>query len=293
MRKIFVALCLIWFVFNVRGEAHALIAQEKVATNVVAKGLYNQMQIFVDNIEAEVYETTEEKEYVQRAKNLNNKYLSNSLILSFYAEKVQLDYLDDVLVQMREKSEQTGRQLKQNVLEYPTWIEHNYWLDRGEMDSENCVMDVSKRQACDYPDGYEEFHVIFRESIPKTGDTLNWFNSLVVFRDDRLGNKANNISFDINSQIHVGDDIADSTTGVNIVGQEERYDESRKNKNDFASDVREGMFIKGKETKGLGVEMFEMDTSKVWKSQKSAPDVSVFSVAFDAADSISVERTDK
>ena len=111
------------------------------------------------------------------------------------AEKIFNEYEEFFLWKMKQKSKETGREIKESV-GYDTI----YWLDAGIMDSEQCnggtyernnnskkeqakYFEDLQKHTCLYPEGFEEFAI---KLIEYDGE-----HELVVFIDDVLSNIRN------------------------------------------------------------------------------------------------------
>ncbi len=275
MRALIVFVVLI----SVCGVARAGDAPDLAGANVVAHELADRLQSLIDNANSGIYADAESKEYAQRALKLPPD-TARTLIFGFFAERVLMSYWDDVLVQLNDMSVKTGRQVKSETVEGDNTIFYHYWLDRGKLDAPECETDYRRRHACVYPDGFEEFELTVKEA--KTSDPKRWGLSLDVWRDKREQNKTNFISYSVNmneKSLNTGvKDMHGVWGAVYIAGHEYDYDKHFANRNYRVNDIRNGMMLRvskselgGKGKVPLGVEGWEIDTSKVWKSQDMPP----------------------
>lgn len=265
MNKVFAT-----FMFLLCGGINTVLAAESQNTNVAARQLADQLQVLIDDANVGRYSDAESKEYVQRAQKLSAD-VARTLLFGFFAEKVLMSYWDNVLVQMRDVSVSTGRQLKSKTFEGDIFTYYYYWLDRGNLDAPECGVDYAKKQACTYPEGFEEFSLIVKEA--QSADPQRWGLSLDVWWDNREQNKTNFISYSANMNgngiVDDGKNMYGVWGGVIIAGHEYDYDKYYAARNQYNRDVREGMFVKApvEELNGLGVEGWEMDQSRIWGSQ--------------------------
>ncbi len=197
-----------------------------------------------------------------------NQESAKSLILWHVSENNLFALYDNLLDQMKQKSQQTGRELKQEFFtDSAGGITESYWLDRGVLDSDECVWDFDKKVACDYPEDFEEFSLYMYDSNPdmKNAQTIQ---SLKASIDNIDENKTSIINISINNYKSSGI----LSTDILIEGDEYKYNEYYDWQNQTAQDIRNGKMVKvskqeREKYKGspFSVE-WTMDTTKNWAS---------------------------
>ncbi len=142
---------------------------EKLSTNIEARQIAHDIQ---DAFEQTTCDNPKD-DVVKRACNLSDK-TSKALILWRISEEFISKYYDDKIQQMQNQSAQTNRPVSQDTDKNENEMNETFWLDRGDMDGKKCQWDFDKRNACDYPDGFEEFSVSYHDSNLDLSDEETW-----------------------------------------------------------------------------------------------------------------------
>lgn len=194
-----------------------------------------------------------------------------SLMRSWLAKRTFKFYYDKYMSEIKTQSEKTGRVLKsQTYGSADGLIEQYYWLDRGDLDRPECKQNAVKRRACDYPDGFEEYEILYQNSSSK--DESQAIHNLIIDKDDISANsrKVISVTLTISNINHY--DSKKLSYSVSVGGTAEKYDEYHKWRNQEVADIRAGKFRKQTRKE-----------RKEWKSKyKGSPFESVSVVADDS-----------
>lgn len=155
---------------------------------------------------------------------------------SYLSEKAFSDYKEKYIDLLNQQSAATGRQVKQ----LKKGNEEILWLDRGALDSDSCYNPQSN-QACDYPDGFVDFEIIYQDF--GTTNTNASTKTLSVSYDD----PSNNLHQDVDIALSAvsGSDGTSSTTGLSVYSQSTDYDEYQVWRNQEMADIRSGKYTAG------------------------------------------------
>lgn len=268
------------------GGGRKLTPEEATTTNVLAKEIASQLNNKL-NTSYQDGGTSKDAEFVRRALALPDSEDGKYLVLAYYTEKLFYEYKNKFIEFLEQKSRETGRKLIAETHEFDDFTEYWWYLDRGDLDSENCIWDLKKRQACDYPAGFVEYRITMRIFNDPRQNNFEWNQELFVQFDDMVQNKTNNILFHLSTQEWRNENEIMYDIGVKISGTEQKYDEFYKWRNQQAADIRNGMYVKlprseWRKWKGVPFnESWMVDTSKEWESQKN-PDSVEFGEYFSA-----------
>lgn len=215
------------------------------------------------------------------------------------AKKMFYFYYDKYMAEIKEKSAQSGRDIKSET--YPkdksklrkkkqepyTMTERYYWLDRGVLDDKKCDQDILKRRACDYPDGFEEYEIGHTTIIGNDDNgTIRIMESLMVWKDDVAGNSTKSLKFTLESVSTDKDKYSEYGFTIEAGGATEKYTDHHRWRNQEAADIRAGKYRKPtrqeqqefrkryKNTAFAGRLFAIMDTSRKWLSSH-IPDAAV------------------
>lgn len=213
MKKIFVLIVCLYGMW-----AYAAVAEEGDYDLGEAKQLMSQVDVF-DKIGKEAFQDIENKilsmnpQLVeQNADKSNNEKL---VVYRSYLARASFDWYKEYFInKLKERSRQTGRQIKPKVPEADDKGDI-YYLDNGRLDLPECQQDGW--QICPYPDKHEEFYVVIQDS-----ETLG---EIFVMEDDVARNI--NQSFDITLVNNTSTDMSRviSDISLNINYQQSSYDE--------------------------------------------------------------------
>ena len=88
-----------------------------------------------------------------------------TLARSYLAQKAFDYYKDNFLRDIEQHSVETNRKVVSLERTEPGFIDETWWLDRGVLDTDQCMQDGW--QTCMYPDNFEDFYINVQESIEK------------------------------------------------------------------------------------------------------------------------------
>lgn len=277
---------LIFIIFACCG-INSLLADESNSGNSVARNIANEF----DNLYSSIDCRKTDDNFYSRACKLNEK-TSKSLILWHLTEEKMQTYLADFIGRMDKMATSTGRKVMHESYDYGNGsVMQEWWLERGELDDEKCQWDFDKRQACFYPEGFIEFRIEFFES-----DTSSYNDEVITMQSIRvqIDSPQENVTNIIDVSLSASYSDANNNSAIfDVSGNEYKYDEYYKWKNQVAQDIHDGMMVKvsqkqrriqAKQLKGTGILPIEWegDDSRQWPSQK-LPGRVVFAQTFDAS----------
>lgn len=209
--------------------------------------------------------------YADKAKEIEkeSEYLSEKqqmhLYYKYLAEMAFLDYKEYLLNELRKKSKETGRAIKQETVNQDYNNLHKkagcaiptdtyYWLDRGELDSEKCTIpkkikiknlaEEERKHSCFYPDNYEEFSIKISEEryCPELDDDGRTLYNTVDGIFDSVENDAS-VSFSV-SLSGYGDNSG-RMDGANLFIDQATYvySDFHKWRNQEIQDIKDGKFV--------------------------------------------------
>ena len=132
-----------------------------------------------------------------------------TLLRSYLAEKSYEFYKNKILSEMKQRSQETNRQI---VVHDNSYIDYGneyksfyYTLDRGSLDAPECRKD--NMPACYYPDGFEDFWIMVNESTiqDKIERTVSTMNEISFFRDYPEQDKTIGCSISYINNVNLGD----------------------------------------------------------------------------------------
>ena len=265
MRKIFFIICVIMWPYT------SMCAND----SEYRTAMYDDLEQYLVNSESVArsdFETLRRNviaEYPQIEQELTgqNEDVQVAILRGFLAHKAFEWYKQNFFSQLYATSAETGRAVRQSLVNNNTknhrFSMGTYWLDGGIMDTEKCEWDFDKRQACDYPDGFEEFQLRYETSSGGT-EILN------LIKDDRKNNQHVRYSIELVYDSSIQTNNAYVHYYISVSEDVSKYDEWHKWRNADAADVRAGKFVrvKSKREPGspFGKVRWEADLSRVWKS---------------------------
>lgn len=247
-------LLLYFFIFLLIPQQNAngdTLGAEPVRTDLLNQAQQHASDIFTPNTKLQDLLKQAEKispEIVQIINN--NPDLSDEektlLLRSHLAEKAYEFYKVKFISDLRQRSQETGRQIKtfdHSGRDYDyDYTEYTYHLDRGKLDTPECNRDGW--DVCYFPDGFEEFSIRIQNTSHKTDNNINTIETLYFFRDfptqdERL---TCSITFANNTSLGDTDSKTPSTQNASIdVGcQTYKYTEYHTWRNNQVADVLAG-----------------------------------------------------
>ena len=186
-------------------------------------------------------------------------------VRSYLAEKSFNYYFDKYMQMLRDASTTTGREIKSAKVEKTGQTE--WWLDRGELDDAEKCFNPLERVACDYPNGFTEFSILYTSS---TTDDAGELQTLSVTYDDITENQHITVSITLNTYYYKDNDNLDQSKTFNIYIATTDYNKWYSWKNQEKADIRAGMLVAPEEqsetNSTFGKKIYEMDTSRNWES---------------------------
>ncbi len=204
------------------------------------------------------------------------------------------EYEQAFVARLKEKSAQTGRQLKRRAIRQDgqcTMIT-TYWLDNGELDSDKCQipkgmslkdsLEWERKHACFYPDGYEEHSIIIQKSLCRdkftAGDHVDYIWATDDYKEQNLridfqiSMNGDNASENINVLKKTSIDHV-SRLKLDLAQWTNEYDRYYNWRNLEIEDIRAGMWEYGGYVthEGERMEHAYVDMNKDWKSKTGMP----------------------
>lgn len=164
------------------------------------------------------------------------------LMRGWLAKKTFKFYYDKYMSEIKAQGEKTGRAIKTKT--YGTAdnvIEQLYWLDRGNLDKQECEQDILERRACDYPDGFEEYEISHETITSKDKNRI--IESFIVDKDDIAANSRKFISVTLTVSNINSYNAKYFNYTVSASVTTEKYDEYHKRRNQEAADIRAGKYV--------------------------------------------------
>jgi len=182
---------------------------------------------------------------------------------NWYAEQVFNEYRDFFLWRLRERSQESGREIKSYFNpSLSVDFQSEYWLDRGELDTEKCNWgtyrakdntreEVEKELAdmrehvCLFPDGFEEHAVYLREEDFSDDSTWDSFVEKKIWAIDDSIKDGWHVKFDVllTGEWDLGDDTNLSRIVRLVIGYDlYDYKEYHNYRNQEHQDIKDGMF---------------------------------------------------
>ncbi len=214
MHKLFYPISLMFIVLNCYAETSGF--QSTVLTESINNKFSEEVNTIIKkiaSIDPEFDTTISSLPTEQQLQNIKT-YLSNKLF-SYYKDKYTK--------MLNEQSTSTGRKIKVSK----NGNEEIKWLDRGELDSEQCY-NTTKGYACDYPYGFIDFEIVYRNNTS--------VKTLSVSYDVPENNKHYDIDIAVTTD--------KNTASFTIYTQDLNYDEWQKWRNQEMADIRAGKYIK-------------------------------------------------
>ena len=180
-------------------------------------------------------------------------------VSSWLAEQSFRYYYEYYMDMMRAESEKTNRE----IMTHSTIIDmgsgatrYEYWLNRGELEDGDKCYNLLERRACDFPDGFTEFHISYCPDCQ--------IRTLTVSFDKPDKNKSYFIDLSLSVDGEYDVTASNNSQGFILAAYKhiEKYDEVMKYRNQDVADIRAGKYIRDAETGRI-----VMDTSKEWESQ--------------------------
>ena len=190
------------------------------------------------------------------------------------------EYEQAFVTALKQKSKETGRELKKREHNFGCESEVFYWLDKGELDSPECDIerpDLSDKEwvdwvtahACFYPEGYEEHWLLIKNLDTCNKLTNKEFNDRQILATDDYKDKNTRIVYNImlSDQSINGTSRHDQTIFLKVLQTSVDYDRFHAYRNQEVQDIRDGMYeYSGKVYPDGSKELYKVDYSKNWKS---------------------------
>lgn len=274
--------------FSAFGTEYDVAEQQQLITNLQSDA---QSVIETGNLQKyrEIIEN-EDPTFIQKISGLSEEKQIVQM-RNYMAKKAFNYYYYKYMDELNQKSQKTGRQIKQERYKGDEVVTVVWSLDRGDLDKDKCKKNGFN--ICDYPDGFEEYEMSLT-SYGNTRDSENFTVELIVSKDDVENNssKVINIVLDANQYESAGDGeyMFDTRLLIDAICTTELYNDRQRWRNQETADVRAGKYRKPTKQeqaqwrakyKGapFGDKLYIVtDESRTWQSNAWLPDAAVSAI---------------